>query len=379
MALALTTAAACGPRPAAHPTDTALGTGGAGSGRNGKGRGGDAERDDASTNPVVQIDVGDFHSCAVRKKGDVFCWGRNRAGQVAPGTEADRPHPVRVPGVEGATRVALSSTYSCALLAAGEVMCWGSGKLLADGQHRALVPPTRVPGIRGAKDLVAGGYLTCAALESGAVRCWGMDMEAAERGGGVQGVVELAVSGSHACARLSRGRIRCFGSPPWNPGGPVSFSDPGIEGALAVATGDAFACVLVPGGRVSCWGRNDQGELGRPPDEDYQLTPREVAGIEGARAIAAGEAHLCAIFDGGTARCWGANTKGELGSGKPPSASELPQDVRGLVGAAEISIASEHACARLTNGQVQCWGANGSGQLGDGTETDRLTPVATKL
>jgi alpha-tubulin suppressor-like RCC1 family protein len=53
--------------------------------------------------------------------------------------------------------------------------------------------------------------------------------------------------------------------------------------------------------------------------------------------------------------------------------------VSGITNAEAISAsgpaAATHACALLHSGRIECWGYNGSGQLGDGTTTDALTPV----
>jgi len=42
---------------------------------------------------------------------------------------------------------------------------------------------------------------------------------------------------------------------------------------------------------------------------------------------------------------------------------------------ASIALGGSHSCALLTDGTMKCWGYNGYGQLGDGTTTDRTTPV----
>ena len=113
-----------------------------------------------------------------------------------------------------------------------------------------------------------------------------------------------------------------------------------------------------------------------------------VSGLSNAVAIAAGNAHTCALLSDGTARCWGWNGRGQLGNGTSSGpemcgglypCSRTPVLVSGLSDAVAITVGGVHTCALLSNGSAKCWGLNTDGQLGDGTQTGtvlRLTPVA---
>src|SRR5438445_7975940 len=96
------------------------------------------------------------------------------------------------------------------------------------------------------------------------------------------------------------------------------------------------------------------------------------AGAE-TTAIAGGGSHTCAITDGAL-RCWGNNGYGQLGDGTTSDHS-TPQIVAGLAsGVAAIATGSSHTCAITSAGGVQCWGANSSGQHGDGSTTEHHAP-----
>ena len=93
-----------------------------------------------------------------------------------------------------------------------------------------------------------------------------------------------------------------------------------------------------------------------------------------ATSIALGGLHSCALLTGGKVKCWGINSVGQLGDGTTTQ-RYTPVEVSGMTNAQSIALGSWHSCALLTNRKVKCWGGNSNGQLGDGTTTRRTTPV----
>jgi alpha-tubulin suppressor-like RCC1 family protein len=224
---------------------------------------------------------------------------------------------------------------------------------------------------------------------------------------GVHPVVStLAVGGDHACV-LRGGKVECWGSNYAGELGVGTSSGPqscdngiacspapvAVTGLSApvdsVAAGDGETCVLLAGGAVACWGANDSGQLGYggtsgpelcPGQIPCSTTPRVVSGVSGATAVATNGTEACAVLSSGDVECWGSNLDGELGdgtveSGNPGGSSSVPIRVSGLTGATAVALQGDHACALLLDGTVQCWGDNGNGQLGNGSTTDSTTPV----
>jgi alpha-tubulin suppressor-like RCC1 family protein len=83
--------------------------------------------------------------------------------------------------------------------------------------------------------------------------------------------------------------------------------------------------------------------------------------------VAAGRAHVCGLEPGSaTVKCFGANGQSQL-TGAPTPTGKVDVTLTGAVGTANaIAAGGNHACALLTDGSVQCWGANDRGQTGTG-------------
>lgn len=87
--------------------------------------------------------------------------------------------------------------------------------------------------------------------------------------------------------------------------------------------------------------------------------------------VALGAAHVCVLRNDGAVYCWGDNTSGQLGDGTatnreaPALVAALPHTAQAH--ATQVSAGEDQTCALLNTGQVYCWGNNGARQLGDGT------------
>lgn len=340
-----------------------------------------AKADDPTAGPVVSdtgpappptsLDCGDFSTCAVGGDGIVRCWGRNKDGELGQ-KEATKANEKRasVPGLGKVTKVALASQLACAILENKHVKCWGTGKL--NGKALDNATPTEVDGIDDAEEIEASGAVVCS-RGAKAIKCWGEDEKSI--GAPPPGVFKQITTGfTHGCALDDKGGVACWGTGDWAPGKGI-YTKPGVAGAVAVVTGDRHACVIGKDKSVSCWGMNDSGQLGTKPDFNPHPKPAPVPGVKNAVKLFAGETANCALLGDGTIKCWGSNGEGELGLGSQ-STDERPTAVAGLANVDHVCFASAHACALTKDQKLLCWGSNSFGQIGDGTKERRTSPTA---
>jgi alpha-tubulin suppressor-like RCC1 family protein len=139
-----------------------------------------------------------------------------------------------------------------------------------------------------------------------------------------------------------------------------------------LALGYEHSCAITTGGGVECWGAGSQGQLGYGALVTYSLTPTAVIGLPGpVSKISSGSYFTCALITTGAIYCWGDDTYGQLGNAtqSTQSASAVAAVVE-TNPAFDIATSSGTTCAVLSTGIVQCWGLNGSGELGNGSQTD---------
>ncbi|MDD9967644.1 MAG: hypothetical protein OXR73_15525, partial [Myxococcales bacterium] len=219
---------------------------------------------------------------------------------------------------------------------------------------------------RGTLDVRLGQFHSCALSCDGMVRCWG----------------------DNSFGQLGLGDYDNRGDEPGEMGDALPIVDLGHSGrAIELSLGSSHSCALLDDGSVKCWGENSAGQLGLGDRDNRGGEPNHMGAMlpivdlaASATAIAAGGEHTCAVLQGGSVKCWGANYDGELGQGHTETRGAQPGELGQAlatvdlgVGAVAVDVVAgeDHSCALLDDSRVKCWGYNGNGRLGLGDTEDR--------
>lgn len=135
-------------------------------------------------------------------------------------------------------------------------------------------------------------------------------------------------------------------------------------------------CAIKTNGTLWCWGNNEDGQLGLG-DTVNRNVPTQVGSDTTWRSGGAGYTSTCAINQiagVNTLWCWGANGSGILGNGTTGGPSLTPVQV-GSESWLNVSLGGNHACGVQTNGTLWCWGSNEDGQLGINSLTSSYQPT----
>jgi alpha-tubulin suppressor-like RCC1 family protein len=309
--------------------------------------------------------------CAIHR-GELRCWAGNSHGQLGqplswPGYSQFEDEPWTLPAVQVGSnplQVVLGPFFTCVISNNGSVFCWGDNTSCQCGQpggRTVETCPTTFPPYNSASG----------PLDLGPGRT----------------AVSLTTSYHHVCVLRDDATLKCFGNIMGRFYYQCETDKISVEPSFPRAVIDVCAgwightCALLDDGSVFCWGINASNVLGSP-SAPGGTTPSQVDlgwNVQGT-ALACGGYHACVLTSTAQIKCWGDNSRGQLGNSIGPDTGSsmgdnLPfVDLGQGVTVTAITAGYYHTCAVLGgagNDRVKCWGSNDFGQLGVGDTISR--------
>jgi len=289
---------------------------------------------------AVALASGDAHSCALRRGGQVVCWGDNHNAQLGTPSRHEQQ----------AADWSQFDPYEFLGIAPEQLEI-----------HEQAEP---VAGARDAVAVFAGTYHSCSVALDERVQCWGDHL------GAQLGTGDFS---SHSCAGRPCNRR--------------ATDVPKLRDVTELALGAVHSCALHGAGLVSCWGTRAIGRAKAPTQcafGECSTAPVTVDLPDAVAQLAVGSAHSCARLEDGRVACWGSNLLGQLGIADPPvndddvgRLAEVPEPelVELPAPASELFALSTRTCAQLEDGSLYCWGEDDGQLLG----SERSCPVAERL
>jgi alpha-tubulin suppressor-like RCC1 family protein len=258
-------------------------------GANGSGQLGDGTNTNRNTpvpitSGVSSVALGGDHTCAVKQDGSLWCWGYNYYGQLGDGTSGvgtDKNTPFQIMS-SGVSSVALGEYHTCAIKQDGSLWCWGYNYYgqLGDGTSGVGTDKNTPFQIisSGVSSVALGSYHTCAIKQDGSLWCWGRN-NYGQLGDGTNtnrntpfqiissGVSSVALGGDHTCAVKTDGSLWCWGRNNYGQLGDGTYTNRNTpvqimsSGVSSVALGGDHTCAVKTDGSLWCWGSNSNGQV----------------------------------------------------------------------------------------------------------------------
>ena len=329
-----------------------------------------------------------------------WAWGSASNGKLGDNTTVSKSSPVSVVG--GYTdwcQVSGGGEHSLGLRTNGTAWAWGNGGQLGDNTCvNKSSPVSVVGGFTDWCNISAGLNFSLAIRTNSTIWSWGLQTEG-QLGdgttttrsspvsvvGGFTDWCQVSAGNNHSVAVRTNGTIWGWGC---NAGGrlgnnntanvssPVSVVG-GLTNWCGVSAGGKHTLGLNTSGVLWAWGYGSYGRLGYNCTTNQSSPVSVVGGFTDWCQISAGNYHSAAVRTNGTAWAWGYGTQGQMGNNGSSQANPSPVSVvGGFTDWCQATAGAQDSFGLRTNGTLWAWGNNGTGRLGDGTTTNRSSPVS---
>jgi alpha-tubulin suppressor-like RCC1 family protein len=331
--------------------------------------------DIGNNDKIVDVVLGFYHSSALTYSGKVFMWGDNNFGQIGDNTNFRKMIPIDISSSfnldnnDKIVKISLGYHSSLALSNFGRVFSWGSN---SNGQLGTITETSK---------LIPYEITNSFNLTTG------------------DSIIGISLNRDNASAISSYGRIFTWGENNFGQIGDGTLSNKSLPNEITknfeLNEGDRIikisfshgghAAAISDFGEVFTWGRNVGGQLGDNTTINKSTPNNITSKIRLSQQdkiidVSLGIFHSSALSLSGKVFTWGSNLNGQLGEGTNINRL-IPVDITGKLNIEKddkiinISAGGTHSAAFSLNGKIFLWGGNDNGQLGDGSISNKLNPV----
>jgi alpha-tubulin suppressor-like RCC1 family protein len=363
------------------------------------------------TSSWAVVSAGNSHTVAIDINGALWTWGNNATyGQLGDGTTIAKSSPVKI-GTSSWTKVSTGGLHNIAIDITGRLFLWGYGASgnMGNGQNGNLSSPTLLNINNYSFSVVSAGFNNSFAINTnGFLYGWG-DNSGGQLGDGTtvskSSPVNISSNSGSSFSAVSAGLVHTAAIDingflcTWGSYGNGALGDGSVNSRSNVARVSTSSWTIVSAsgfsstttgmdinGNLYGWGLNNNGQLGDGTTVS-KSSPVLILSLNTPivswTITSAGGSHTAGIDSTNTLYVWGGNSFGILGDNTSISRSTAiklgPYNTPSKLSWTSVSAGNSLTAAITTNNNLYTWGGNAVGQLGDGTTTNKSSPVVINI
>jgi alpha-tubulin suppressor-like RCC1 family protein len=320
---------------------------------------------------------------------DAGLWicGYNSSGQIGDGTITNRSSPIQLSGSNWKIMNSNGAASVAGVKTDGTLWMWGmnhQGQLgdntktyrsspvqtISAGTNwkQASIGPVHFSGIKQDGTLWSCGYNGDGELGDNTTASKSSPVQTISAGTNWK---QVSVAANGSTATKTDGSLWCWGRGLYGQLGntssmasvsPVQTVSAGTDWKI-VSCGGTYNAAVKTGGTLWLWGYNANGQLGDNSTTMKSSPVQTVAGGNDWKTVSSGYQFVSAIKVDGSLWTWGYNVQGQLGDGTTTNRSSPMQVVTGGSNWKQVSNGTSHVVALKTDGSMWAWGSNSFGQV----------------
>lgn len=298
---------------------------------------------------LERLSLGGCHTGFVKEDGSLYVWGCGFARQLGNGEYCIADNPIKI--MDDVEKINFGFENSAAITKDGSLYIWGKHNPIPDEPSGLFMNPDTPEKIMdNVRSVSLGTYHTAVIKTDNTLYMWGYN-SMGQLGNGKSGMYEYSDT-------------------------PVKIMDD----VMCVSLGFLHSAAVTYDGSLYTWGCNRNGQLGNGKSGESEIEAEPVKIMDNVRYVSVGDEHSAAVTEDGSLYMWGYNKYGQVGNGKSGENEIQTEPVKIMDNVQYVSLGLLHSAAITKNGSLYMWGANDSGQLGNGEEgQDALSAVPVKI